>query len=178
MRKKLVVLVVTAAMLIVMSGIVAAQTETGYGTVFTSAITGLNLGTGTATINYQFYDEGATEAEKTETLTVNAGAGNSLFLGNVNLDSDFKGAVVISSDQSVVATAVQIPQPPNGPVRNRPLYNGFRSGSTTSQIATILMYQFNTHTIFAVQNADSKAIDIKVSFYNAADPAADPIVVV
>ncbi len=175
MRKKLVVLVVTAAMLIVMSGVAAAQT--GYGTPFTSSITGLNLGTGTATINYQFYNEGATSPERTETLMVNAGAGNSLFLGNVNLSADFNGAVVISSDQNVVASAVQIPQPSNGPVRNRPLYNGFRSGSPTSLIATTLKNQFNTHTTFAVQNADSKAIDIKVSFYNAANPQAAPIVV-
>jgi hypothetical protein len=82
---------------------------------------------------------------------------------------------VLSSDQPVVATLVQLPQ--STTVKNRPLSNGFSSGSSTVLLASVLKNQFNTNSTFSIQNADSGAIDITVNFFDAANPSAAPIVV-
>lgn len=139
----------------------------GYGTAFLTSITYMNVGTATAQISVDFYSEGATTVTKSYTVAdLGVGAAASLGLGVV-FTSSFTGSAVISSSQPLVATAVQVPQAPVGgttTVKNRPMSNGFSSGSTSVLIPTVLKAKFNTNSIFSVQNAGSSAADVTVNF--------------
>jgi len=166
-----------ALMMLATSGLVSAQVA--YGTPFATSITYQNVGSGQANVQFQFYNE-----KQAVPVTVNrqiaAGAGSSLFVGglsgNESLPAAFKGSAVMSADQPVVATLVQIAQPSTSPVKNRPLSNGFSSASSTVLLATVLKNQFNTTSVFSVQNAETNsAIDITISLFNADDPSASPI---
>src|SRR4029079_7350893 len=68
---------------------------------------------------------------------------------------------VMSSNQPVVATLVQIPQ--STTVKNRPLSNGFSTETSKVLLATVLKNQFNTTSKFSIQNADSASADVTVS---------------
>ena len=145
-----------------------------YTTSFTTSVTYQNVGTATANISMQFYPQGSGTAV---TLAVNplaAKAGTSVFLGNVaSVNAGFVGSAVLSADQPVVATMVQVPQG-SATVKNRPLANGFSSGAAKYLIATVLKNKFNTTTKFSVQNVDTENLNLSVTFYSA-DTAAAPV---
>ncbi|MDT8307779.1 MAG: hypothetical protein RRC07_17725, partial [Anaerolineae bacterium] len=95
---------------------------------------------------------------------------------NVNdVGEGFVGSGVLSSDQPVVATLVQISADPA--VQNRPLSNGFESGSPQVLLATVLKNKFNSTSKFSVQNASSGPVDLDITFYNADNTAAAPITI-
>jgi hypothetical protein len=93
------------------------------------------------------------------------GASNSLNVGLLDdIDSGFKGSAIVQSDALLVATLVQLPQ--STYVRVRPLSNGFSGGSPVILLATVLKNQFNSTSIFSVQNTDSEDNNIVIKFYN------------
>lgn len=156
---------VASLALILPVGIASAQT-TAYATSFTTSVTYQNVGTSNATISFQFYPEGSSTAV-THNVTLGANAGSSLFMGSVSgISSGFTGSGVISSDQPVVATLVQVPASASA-VKNRPLTNGFDSsaGATKFLLPTVLKNFFNTTTQFSVQNVDSTAVNLTVKFF-------------
>jgi hypothetical protein len=105
-----------------------------------------------------------------------AGAGASIYIGNVgDLDAGFKGSAIMSSNQPVLATMVQISSDPD--VKNRPVSNGFDMGSSEVLLATVLKNTFATTSVFSVQNAHTGPVDLTITFYNADNPSATPIVV-
>jgi len=59
---------------------------------------------------------------------------------------------------------VQLPESTSG-TKNRPLSNGFSSGSGTVLIGTVLKNQFGATSKFSIQNTDSGAVDLTVKFY-------------
>lgn len=137
-----------------------------YNTNFITSITYQNVGTATANITFTFYPtSGSTPISFSRTLAANAGA--SLNVGSTSELSGFsgQGSAVISSDQPIVATVVQLPQ--NASVRNRPLSNGFGSndGSNNVLIATVLKNTFNQTTKFSIQNADTTSINVTLRFF-------------
>lgn len=146
---------------------VSAQTN-AYATAFTTSITYQNIGTGTANINLTVYSStGTPSAIPASTLAAN-GAG-SFFVGSVSgLGTTFNGSAVISADQPIAATLVQIPASASQ-VKNRPLSNGFSSGSGTVLIPTVLKSFANYTSKFVVQNTDSVANDFTVDFINPAN---------
>lgn len=146
-----------------------------YEASFTTSITYQNVGSGEAAIVFGFQNENTgTVIGVNRILPANAGA--SLFVGNLTeVTAGFKGSVVMSSNQPVVATMVQISSDTD--VRNRPLSNGFSSGASEVLLASVLKKQFNTTSRFSVQNAHSTAVDVTVRIYNAANPTAAPVVV-
>ncbi len=148
---------------------------TAYNASFTTSVTYQNVGTGDAAVSFQFYPENSgTPITYNTTLPQNAGA--SLYMGNVAaVSAGFKGAGVLSSDQPVVATLVQISADPD--VQNRPLSNGFESGSPDVLLATVLKNKFNATSIFSVQNASTGPVDLDITFYNADNLAAAPITI-
>lgn len=160
-------------------GMVSAQAP-AYQTTYVTSITYQNLGGSEAQVQFDFFRE--TTAGKATTgdviRTVGAGSGSSLFVGGLSgseaLPAGFLGSGVMSSNQPVVATLVQIPNN-STTVRNRPLSNGFSSATSSVLLATVLKNKFNTNSRFVVQNADSGAIDITVKIFNAEDTAAAPI---
>lgn len=172
--KSLKVLLIASMLLLATVGIAVAQGP-AYTTPFITSVTYQNISNTSADVVFYFYAEGsATATQVPVTLAANAGA--SLFIGGLNqLPANFSGSAVVSSSQPIVATLVQIPQ--STTVRNRPVSNGFSSASSSVTIATVLKSSFGTSTKFSVQNTESVAADIKITFYNADNPAATPIVV-
>jgi hypothetical protein len=135
----------------------------GYTTTYTTAITYQNMSTSPAVVMFSFYPEGSsTKVDVSRTLSPTASS--SLNIGGLSeISSPFKGSVVMSSDQLVVATMVQLPQ--NGIVKNRPLSNGFSTGAPTALIATAVRHNFSQETIVSIQNADSVSATVTGLFY-------------
>lgn len=161
------VLALTASLV----GTAAAQTSTAYTTRFATAITYQNVGTGTANLQLDLYPEGSgspTTITGLPQLTLAPGAGTSLAMGAISsLASGFKGAGILSSDEPVVATMVQLPI--GSLVKNRPLSNGFSpdEGAAKFLIATTLKAAFESTTQFSVQNIDSVGADLTIQFFDA-----------
>ncbi|RMD74569.1 MAG: hypothetical protein D6823_11455 [Chloroflexi bacterium] len=152
------------------SGLARAQTS-AYNTNFTTAITYQNVGTASADINFAFYGSSGSPITFTRTLPANAGA--SLNVGSATELSTFSGvgSAVISSNQPIVATIVQLP-PSSSPVRNRPLANGFGSSDASNNvlIATVLKNAFNQTTKFSIQNADTGNVTVELKLFAAGSP--------
>lgn len=169
MKKGLLKIFLVVALALSFLGVPPAQAA-AYGTSFTTSITYQNVGTGAATIVINFYPEAnATPIPITPPGgLLNAGAGTSLFVGSLTqIASGFKGSAVLSSDQPIVATLVQL-APGGSAVKNRPLSNGFSGGAPYVLIPTVLKATFSTNSIFSVQNADSEGADLTVKFVPAA----------
>ncbi len=156
-------------------GPVYAQNTTAYNTRYITSITYQNVGGGQATIQLELFAENAETGIPVSVNPLNANAGTSLSIGTISdVSSQFKGAGVMSSDEPIVATMVQVPS--GGPVLNRPLSNGFGpdDGAADFLIATVLKSAFDgaQTTQFSVQNVDSVAADLTVTFIRA-DPAGE-----
>lgn len=165
-----------AAAAVALSSLATTSTASAqaYTTSFTTSVTYQNVGTATANISMQFYPQGSGTAVTLAVSPLAAKAGTSVFLGNVSsVNAGFVGSAVLSADQPVVATMVQVPQG-SATVKNRPLANGFSSGAAKYLIATVLKNKFNTTTKFSVQNVDTEALNLTVTFYSA-DTAAAPV---
>lgn len=169
-------LVTSLALLTAMLVSVTAFAGSAYDASYTTSITYQNVGTETAVINFSFYNEANGTSIDYAVADLVAGAGSSLYVGNVGtIASGFSGSAVMSSNVPVVATMVQISS--DGDVKNRPLSNGFSEGSTKVLLATVLKNTFNTSSRFSIQNASSGGVDVKVSIYNSANPTAAPTVI-
>jgi hypothetical protein len=176
MRRLLNLFLAIAALLIAAHSAIPVRAQgSAYNTNFITSITYQNVGTATANITFTFYPTSGSPISFNRTLAANAGA--SLNVGQASELSGFsgQGSAVISSDQPIVATIVQIPQSTS--VRNRPLSNGFGSndGSNNVLIATVLKNKFNPPqtTKFSIQNADSTSVDVTLRFFEVG--SATPI---
>jgi hypothetical protein len=176
MRRLLNLFLAIAALLIAAHSAIPVRAQgSSYNTNFITSITYQNVGTAMATITFTFYPTSGSPISFNRTLAANAGA--SLYVGDTSELSGFsgQGSAVISSDQPIVATIVQIPQSTS--VRNRPLSNGFGSndGSNNVLIATVLKNKFNPPqtTKFSIQNADSTSVDVTLRFFEVG--SATPI---
>lgn len=173
MRRYQLVIVLSVLMLLASVGLVSAQT--GYEVSFASSITYQNVSNSPAHVVFSFYNQKTATAINVERdLPANAGASLSVgaLSGSEALPADFMGSAVLSSDQPVVATLVQIPQPTTGAVKNRPLSNGFSAGSSQVLLATVLKNQFNTSSRFSIQNASDGNVDITVQFFRVGETTA------
>jgi hypothetical protein len=177
MKYRLVLALVIIAFVAAMAfpgGSVNAQ---AYTTAFTTSITYLNVGSGSATVSLNFYAENSGTAIPITRPALAKGAGTSLFVGSLaEISPGFKGSAVMSSDQPLVATLVQLPQGATN-VKNRPLSNGFDAGSASVLVPTVLKNTFGQSSKFSVQNVDTVGADLTLNFYNATSPANPPIVV-
>lgn len=162
--RKFRLLSVLVTLTLVVSAILPASIfAAGYGTPFVTSITFQNLSGSTANITFTFYTEDSNTTVNHNT-TLAGNAGSSLFVGNVGgLSSGFRGSAVMSSDQPVLATLVQVPQ--SATVKNRPLSNGFDAGAPKVLVATALKDFFGATSIISIQNADSVAADLVVKFF-------------
>jgi len=166
MRRLLNLFLAIAALLIAAHSAIPVRAQgSAYNTNFITSITYQNVGTATANITFTFYPTSGSPISFNKILAANAGA--SLNVGQASELSGFsgQGSAVISSDQPIVATIVQIPQSTS--VRNRPLSNGFGSndGSNNVLIATVLKNTFNQTTKFSIQNADSTSVNATLRFF-------------
>jgi hypothetical protein len=168
MKNKLFTMfIVLAVLLSVFVGSASAQ---AYNAHFTTSITYVNVGAATTTtLDLLFYGSADDTAPTTYSLPALAPkAAGSLFVGSLDntiVPAGFQGDAIMQSDQPMLVTLVQIPQG-STTVKNRALSNGFGVGAPQALIATVLKNQFNTNTVFSVQNADSEANTAVFSFYN------------
>lgn len=177
LRALLIALVSIATPLHLVGAVALAQLP-AYNTSFTTSITYQNIGSTTATLTFNFYSS-STAPPVSVSRTLAAGAGSALFIGalsEVELPVIFAGTTVINADQPLAAVAVQIPN--SNTVKNRGLSVVLPAGGSPLYIASVLKNQFRTTTRLAIQNVDTVAADITVRFYNAADPLAEPILMV
>lgn len=166
MKLRLVTVLVILA--IAFAGFIPAAQAQAYATSYTTSITYQNVGTASTTaLQVVFY------ALPTSTTPITIarpnlapGAGTSLYIGSLSeISSGFRGSAVMSSDQPMLATLVQLPQG-STTVKNRPISNGFSDGAAQSLIASVLKNTFGTTTVFSVQNVDSLTNNITIQFYN------------
>lgn len=175
-RKKLFLTLSILALAI--AGLTSWQTAyaSAYTAAFTTSITYQNVGTSAANIVFSFYNENSGTEITYSPAPLAQGAGGSVFVGNLNqISAGFSGSAVMSSDQPVVATLVQISS--DTAVKNRPLSNGFSSGSSSVLLASVLKNRFNTTSRFSIQNAHSTPVDVTIEIFNADNPTAPPITV-
>lgn len=139
-----------------------------YDVPFTTSVTYQNVGTDTAHIVAYFYDSPSdtTPIEITRP-DLAKDASTSLYVGGLADVSDgFQGSAVLQSDQPLIATMVQLPNDPDGQVKNRPLHNGFSEGAPQALIATVLKNYYDTTSKFSIQNAGGDSTNITLHFYN------------
>jgi hypothetical protein len=155
------------------SAIGIAHADTGYTAQFTTSITYQNVGSVVAQIVINYYPENSGTAITHTPANLNPGASSSVFAGSLSqLSPGFAGSAVLSSDQPIIATAVQVSTGSGTIVKNRPLSNGFAQGSPRSLIATTLKDRFGVTTRFSVQNAHTQPVDLTVKFYDASNGGA------
>ncbi|NJP08029.1 MAG: hypothetical protein HC837_21635 [Chloroflexaceae bacterium] len=171
--KRIIATVVALAVLVLAGlplGTVSAQV-TGFSSTYITSITFQNISTVATTVNFEFYDqESGTAIPHQEDLS--GSASKSLFVGSLtNVTEGFQGSAVMSADQQVIATMVQIGEGDQG-LLNRPLSNGFTAGASNVLIATVLKNTFNQTTVFSVQNVGDSPASGTVSFFAVGESAA------
>lgn len=166
MNRKLISSLVAAGVAVATIG--AARADTAYTATFTTSITYSNVGSGPASVQVTYYPEGSSSSIPVTLPSLPVNASSSIFAGNVaTLPSGFKGSAILSSDQPVAATLVQISTGTDTLVKNRPLANGFAAGSSNVLLATVLKDRFDSTSRFAVQNAGAAAAGWTIKFFNA-----------
>ncbi len=150
--------------------LVSAQ-DTGFSADFVTSITYQNIGDSNTTVQFSFFNQGSGDPVVIS-REIAASAGSSLFVGNLggdaSLPADFLGSAVLAADGPIVATLVQVPQ--GNVVRNRPLSNGFSSGSSQVIAASVLKNVFGQSSRVSIQNASGGNVDITGNFYVAGNP--------
>lgn len=139
-----------------------------YETDFVTAIAYQNIGSAATTSLILLFYDSPTDVTPLVIPRDNLakGASASVQVGSI-FSSSFEGTAVMTADQPLAATMVQVPQSsPTSLVKNRPLSNGFGGGSPTSRLGTVLNNTFEAHTIFSVQNAGSASTTVTVKFIN------------
>lgn len=166
MTRKMLSLFLALVFVIALAGFATPVNAGGYGTTFVTSITYQNVGTGVATVSLDFYSEGDSTPITITRPDLAAGAGTSLYVGGLTeITSGFLGSAIMSSNQPIVATLVQIPSSVS--VLNRPLSSGFSSGSSYVLIPTVLKNTFDVNSVFTVQNVDSVGADVTLTFVPA-----------
>jgi hypothetical protein len=169
MKNKIVsTLLVLAIMLVALN--VGTAFAGAYDTAFTTSITYQNVGSSATTQLEVWFYESPDDTSPTIIPRDNLapGAGTSLFIGSLSqISPGFQGTAIMVSDQPLLATLVQLPQN-STTVKNRPLSNGFSSGTEDSLISTVIKNAFagSQNTIFSVQNVGPSATDVTIKFYN------------
>src|SRR5438552_13863383 len=151
----------------------AASAAPAYTTAFSVSVTYQNVGTGSATISFDFFAENSGTAITVPAAALAKNASTSLSIGSVAaVGTSFKGSAVLSSDQQVIATIVQFDK--SGAVKNRPLSNGFSATDSSAKqlVATVLKNSGGYSTYFSVQNTEAAPINVSVAFFAAGATSA------
>ena len=155
---------VVLVLALLLGGVFTSAQAGAYNTQFTTSVTYQNVGTGPATINLVFYGEADPNGIPITLPDLAPLAGTSIYVGSVgDIANGFKGSAVMSSNQPLVSTLVQVPKAGSG-VAVRPMSNGFTSGSDYVLVPTVLKATFGANTIVSVQNVGTTAADFELIF--------------
>ena len=141
----------------------SAQGQIAQNTAFYTAMTYQNIGTAPTAIKFLYYNQSSSSYIQID-KNLNAGAAGAYMVGG--LSTGFNGVAVISADQPLVATIVQIPdtnQNTSSPVYNRAISNAFHSGAPKLYLASLLKSQFSTNSRVSIQNTEAKSVDIRLT---------------
>ena len=164
-------LLAAALVLGVSASVVGPNTASAasYGADWQVSITYQNVGTAPTAVEFTFYAEGSGTPIPFSAGNLAPGASTSLLAGSVAaLGSNFKGSAVLSAEQPVIATMVQLAPG----IANRPLSNGFTEGASRQLVATVLKGNSDYNTVFSVQNTEAGPVDLSVAFYAAGSTTA------
>ncbi|NLB71717.1 MAG: hypothetical protein GX797_06910 [Chloroflexi bacterium] len=155
---------VVLVLALLLGGVFTSAQAGAYNTQFTTSVTYQNVGTGPATINLVFYGEADPNGIPITLPELAPLAGTSIYVGSVgDIANGFKGSAVMSSNQPLVSTLVQVPKAGSG-VAVRPMSNGFTSGSDYVLVPTVLKATFGANTIVSVQNVGTEPADFELIF--------------
>lgn len=132
---------------------------------FSTAITYQNTGTTVAHVSILFYTEGSTTPVTISRPDLPVGASATVSVGSLN-SSGFKGSAVVKSDGQVSVVMTQIPN--NSSVKSRPNATGVTSGAGDFWLMNLV--KSTDHSVFTVQNIDTKAADLTLVFYGNGSP--------
>ena len=172
MKHKLFASIMVIALAIVALGPSNALAAPPYQLQFTTYITYQNIGTAATTKLDIFLYENQNDTTPIQALNqpnLAKDASTSVSVGSLGAGSGFNGTAVLSSDQPLAATGVQLPPgvavEPNS--RNRPMSNGFTVGSQNMLIASVLKNSTakQQYTKFGVQNAGAAPVTVTFEFY-------------
>jgi hypothetical protein len=163
MKFKLFALAIVFVLVFSLVGYAQPVKAIAYGTAFTTSITYQNVGTGEATIHFDFYAGGSGTAIPIDRPNLAVNAASSIYIGGIGLDPGFQGSAVLSSNQPIAAALVQVPAAAST-VKNRPLSTGFSAGAASVLVPTVLKATFSTNSIFVIQNVDTVGADLTVTF--------------
>jgi hypothetical protein len=141
---------------------VKAQTSS---ITFSTAITYQNTGSTIAHVSILFYPAGSTTPVTISRPDLPVGASATVSVGSLN-SSGFKGSAVVKSDGQVSVLMTQIPS--SSTVKSRPNATGTNTGAGDFWFMNVA--KTTTHTVFSVQNIDSKAADLSLVFYGSGTP--------
>lgn len=162
MKFKFASIVLVLALLL--GGVFTSAQAGAYTTQFTTSVTYQNVGSGPATINLVFYGEADPNGIPITLPELAPLAGTSIYVGGVSdIANGFKGSAVMSSNQPLVSTLVQVPKAGSG-VAVRPMSNGFTNGSAYFLVPTVLKAKFDYTSIVSIQNVDTVAADYELTF--------------
>ena len=135
------------------------------GQAFTTKIYVQNPNAAAATAIINFYPELSGVAEATSVnLNLNANGSAEVLVGSLSLTSPWKGSAVISADQNVVAASIQVPPTGYGHI----MANAFTAANATSNLFLTTFIArgdpSNAVSLFAVQNTESSAINVRAQF--------------
>lgn len=156
----------------------ALAADNAYDTKYITSITYMNVGTDAANLSLTFYNADDSTTTDYPLLNINGSAvtipvkaSSSIAVSAVTgLSSTWKGGAVISSNQPLIATMVQVSN--DTVIKVRPVSNGFQStdGSSKIIVPTVMKSCFNDKltTRFNVQNvgAGSNTATIAVKWPN------------
>lgn len=164
----------------------AVAASNAYATKYITSITYMNVGTADANLSVTLYDADSTSTVdypltnpdgSVRSIAPNASA--SLSVSSItNLSTTWKGGAVISANQPLVATVVQVSN--DAVIKTRPVSNGFSSsdGSTNIIIPTVLKTCFTDSltTRFNVQNVSGSSANVTVTLkWPNGNTAATPV---
>lgn len=152
-------------LVLIMTAITVKPVEAGaYNTPFTTSITYQNVGDGPATISLSFFAESSATPITISLPQLAKLAGSSIYVGSVgNISNGFKGSAIMTSNQPIVATLVQVAAS-TSPVKVRPLSNGFTAGASYVLVPTVLKQKYDYTSIVSVQNVDTVNNDYRLEF--------------
>jgi hypothetical protein len=166
-----IVLALLVALTLAGAGYGRAQAQVAKTANWQVSLTVLNVDTQPATMTITFYPGGgAAPIDFQPAAALNPGAGTSYSVASINgIAAGFKGSAVVSSDARVVSTVVQFVAGGVGGRNVRPVSNGFQPSDAAPSylIPTVLNNNFNTTTVFAIQNAEAEPITATVTIYSA-----------
>jgi hypothetical protein len=119
-----------------------------------------NAGSGDASVTVQ-YVPGSDGTSHSETATIKPGAAKTFNQRDVSqLGAKFVGSAVVTSNQPIVATVMQVGES----FKNMLGYNGFTGGSDTVSLPLIMANNGGYYTGFQVQNVGTAATNVTVTY--------------